>query len=222
MPLPSLQDDALVAYQIAFDLYESATQHFLRRVQEEIQASLPSPPPPSTPSHNQGGDKLSVPVQETGGGEKSVEWGSDGRETPSVPVQETGAGGRGEQRKGGRRKGEGRRGKGERENWEGGRRKGGTGKRGRRKGRRRKGEGGKGEGGRGKGMVKCDWNEGVIICASNVNFGGRGEKENQLCEWEEVRKLTGANYLHFHIVLIFLRWSSGASSGTCCHGDSSW
>ena len=105
MPLPSLQDDALVAYQIAFDLYESATQHFLRRVQEEIQASLPSPPPPSTPSHNQGGDKLSVPVQETGGGEKSVEWGGDGRETPSVPVQETGAGGRGEQRKGERRKG---------------------------------------------------------------------------------------------------------------------
>ena len=79
-----------MAYQIAFDLYESATQHFLRRVQEEIRASLPSPPPPSTPSHNQGGEKLSVPVQETGGGGKSVEWGSDGVESLSVPVQETG------------------------------------------------------------------------------------------------------------------------------------
>lgn len=95
MPLPSLQDDALVAYQIAFDLYESATQHFLRRVQEEIQAFLPSPPPPATPSHNQGGEKLSAPVQETGGGDKSVEWGSGGGETLSAPVQETGTGGRG-------------------------------------------------------------------------------------------------------------------------------
>ena len=92
-----------MAYQIAFDLYESATQHFLRRVQEEIRASLPSPPPPSTPSHNQGGEKLSVPVQETGGAGKSVEWGSDGVETLSVPVQETGKekGGSG---KGGKRK----------------------------------------------------------------------------------------------------------------------
>ena len=95
----SLQDDTLVAYQVAFDLYESATQHFLRRVQEEIRASLPSPPPSSTPSHNQGEEKLSVPVQETGGGGKSVEWGSGGGETLSVPVQETG------KEKGGSRKG---------------------------------------------------------------------------------------------------------------------
>lgn len=181
MPLPSLQDDALVAYQIAFDLYESATQHFLRRVQEEIQASLPSPPPPSTPSHNQGGDKLSVPVQETGGGEKSVEWGGDGRETPSVPVQETGAGERGEQRKGGRRKGERGRGKGERENWEGGRgelgrrkEEGGNWEEGKEEREKEEREGGEG---RGKGMVKCDWNEGVMICASNVNFREGGNEE---------------------------------------------
>ena len=34
--------DNLVAIQVSFDLYESATQHFLRRVQEVIQGSLPA------------------------------------------------------------------------------------------------------------------------------------------------------------------------------------
>ena len=38
-------DDLLVAYQIAFDLYESATQHFLSRVSESIKAVLPVPVP---------------------------------------------------------------------------------------------------------------------------------------------------------------------------------
>ena len=55
----------MVAYQLAFDLYDGATQHFLRKVHEVIRASLPAPPkvPPTT----QEGEVLSTPVQETGG-----------------------------------------------------------------------------------------------------------------------------------------------------------
>ena len=58
------QDDSLVAYQLAFDLYDGATQHFLRKVHEVIRASLPAPPK-ATPT-TQEGDVLSTPVQETG------------------------------------------------------------------------------------------------------------------------------------------------------------
>ena len=66
-----VQDDALVAYQIAFDLYESATQHFLRQVQDGIRGSLPAPPPapPTTPgatTEEKGETTLETPVQETG------------------------------------------------------------------------------------------------------------------------------------------------------------
>lgn len=39
-------DEVLIAYQIAFDLYESATQHFLSRVQECIRGVLPVPKTP--------------------------------------------------------------------------------------------------------------------------------------------------------------------------------
>ena len=37
-----MQDDTLVAYQIAFDLYDGATQHFLRRVQDCLRPLLPA------------------------------------------------------------------------------------------------------------------------------------------------------------------------------------
>lgn len=37
-----MQADTLVAYQIAFDLYDGATQHFLRRVQDCLQPLLPA------------------------------------------------------------------------------------------------------------------------------------------------------------------------------------
>ena len=44
-PLPSLtppfaQEDVLVAYQVAFDMYESAMQHYQRAVQEALRHSL--------------------------------------------------------------------------------------------------------------------------------------------------------------------------------------
>ena len=61
---PLSQDDSLVAYQLAFDLYDGATQHFLRKVHEVIRASLPAPPK-ATPT-TQEGEVLSTPVQETG------------------------------------------------------------------------------------------------------------------------------------------------------------
>ncbi len=85
-PAP-LQDDVLVAYQIAFDLYESATQHFLRRVQDAIHASLPAPPPPpSTPSvvraiepRMDGGEVMVTAVQETGEGGGGRREGGGGR-----------------------------------------------------------------------------------------------------------------------------------------------
>ena len=78
-----------MAYQIAFDLYESATQHFLRRVQDEIRSSLPTPPTlPHERGEEEGGEKLSIPVQETGGGGREV------GEVLSVPIQETGDEGR--------------------------------------------------------------------------------------------------------------------------------
>ena len=51
-------DNIVVAFQIAFDLYESASQQFLRRVMEAIASILPSPPP--SPSIT------AAPVQETG------------------------------------------------------------------------------------------------------------------------------------------------------------
>ena len=59
----------MVAYQIAFDLYESATQDFLRKVQEAIRGSMPPPPLPPrvlplTPDKTS--DSLETPVQETG------------------------------------------------------------------------------------------------------------------------------------------------------------
>ena len=59
------QDDALVAYQIAFDLYESATQEFLRKVQDGIRGSIPAPPPAPTTTHTDG-PPLETPVQESG------------------------------------------------------------------------------------------------------------------------------------------------------------
>ena len=39
--------DALMAYQIAFDLYESATQQFLSRVLATIKKTAPSLPAPA-------------------------------------------------------------------------------------------------------------------------------------------------------------------------------
>lgn len=47
-PLP-LQTDMLVSYQIGFDLYESAPQHFLHEVQCALKSILPNPPPPAQP-----------------------------------------------------------------------------------------------------------------------------------------------------------------------------
>jgi ribosome maturation protein Sdo1 len=38
-----LQDSVLMAYQIAFDLYESATQQFLGRVLQALRATAPIP-----------------------------------------------------------------------------------------------------------------------------------------------------------------------------------
>lgn len=38
-----LQDNALMAYQIAFDLYDSATQQFLGQVLQALKASAPIP-----------------------------------------------------------------------------------------------------------------------------------------------------------------------------------
>ena len=40
-----LQDNLLMAYQIGFDLYESATQQFLQRVQAALRAVAPIPLP---------------------------------------------------------------------------------------------------------------------------------------------------------------------------------
>lgn len=69
----------MIGYQIAFDLYESATQHFLRKVQETIRGSLPAPPtaPPTTADANgatpassatteESTQDVGVPVQESG------------------------------------------------------------------------------------------------------------------------------------------------------------
>ena len=61
-----------MAYQLAFDLYDGATQHFLRKVHEVIRASLPAPPPapPTTQDASNGsvseGVVLNTPIQETG------------------------------------------------------------------------------------------------------------------------------------------------------------
>ena len=56
-----------MAYQLAFDLYDEATQHFLRKVHEVLRASLPAPPPaPPTTQQTSSGEVLSTPVQETG------------------------------------------------------------------------------------------------------------------------------------------------------------
>ncbi len=53
-----------MAYQIAFDLYESATQHFLRKVQETLRAAIPK----TSQSRVNGAveAKISMPVEETG------------------------------------------------------------------------------------------------------------------------------------------------------------
>ncbi|XP_064393012.1 26S proteasome non-ATPase regulatory subunit 1-like isoform X2 [Halichondria panicea] len=67
------KDDALVAYQIAFDLYESATQDFLRKVQEAIRGSMPAPPP--APPTTEKAAILATPVQETGEATTSAEVG---------------------------------------------------------------------------------------------------------------------------------------------------
>jgi 26S proteasome regulatory subunit N2 len=53
-------EDFLVAYQISFDLYESATQHYLRRVTQCIKAALP---PPSVPLEPPSSDKDGGPEQ---------------------------------------------------------------------------------------------------------------------------------------------------------------
>lgn len=37
---PLVQEDVLVAYQVAFDMYESAMQHYQRAVQEALRHSL--------------------------------------------------------------------------------------------------------------------------------------------------------------------------------------
>ena len=61
------QSDSLVAYQLAFDLYDGATQHFLRKVHEVIRASLPTPPTAQPPTQEASGEQvLSTPVEETG------------------------------------------------------------------------------------------------------------------------------------------------------------
>ena len=44
------QGSLLMAYQIGFDLYESATQHFLQRVQNALRNTAPIPIPAATPS----------------------------------------------------------------------------------------------------------------------------------------------------------------------------
>ena len=40
-----IPDNVVTGFQIAFDLYESASQQFLRRIMEAIASILPSPPP---------------------------------------------------------------------------------------------------------------------------------------------------------------------------------
>ena len=66
-PFTQQQSDYLVAYQLAFDLYDGATQHFLRKVHEVIRATLPAPPPAPPPSQEpSGGQVLSTPIEETG------------------------------------------------------------------------------------------------------------------------------------------------------------
>lgn len=39
------QDNLLMAYQIAFDLYDSATQQFLQRVTNALRSTVPLPEP---------------------------------------------------------------------------------------------------------------------------------------------------------------------------------
>ena len=47
------QDSTLMAYQIAFDLYESATQQFLARVLQALKPTSPAPPPSGNNPHFQ-------------------------------------------------------------------------------------------------------------------------------------------------------------------------
>lgn len=59
-------DDLLSAYQIAFDLYESATQYYLARVTEAVKGVLPNPKPlPSqTEAQSSNNDKKSEDITE--------------------------------------------------------------------------------------------------------------------------------------------------------------
>lgn len=54
-----------MAYQIGFDLYESATQQFLQRVQSALRAAAPLPT--LLPNQAAKTPALKIPVQETSG-----------------------------------------------------------------------------------------------------------------------------------------------------------
>ena len=56
--------DLLYAYQIAFDLYESATQNYLTRVSEAIEGILPKPLPSQTEAQPSNDDKKSEDITE--------------------------------------------------------------------------------------------------------------------------------------------------------------
>lgn len=68
----------MIGYQIAFDLYESATQHFLRKVQETIRGSLPAPPTATPTTADANGATSSVTTEESS------------QAVASTPVQESG------------------------------------------------------------------------------------------------------------------------------------
>ncbi|PVD18462.1 hypothetical protein C0Q70_21011 [Pomacea canaliculata] len=59
------EDSTLMAYQIGFDLYESATQQFLQRVQSALRAAAPLPT--LLPNQAAKTPALKIPVQETSG-----------------------------------------------------------------------------------------------------------------------------------------------------------
>ena len=56
--------DLLYAFQIAFDLYESATQNYLTRVTEAIEGILPKPLPSKTEAQPSNDDKKPEDITE--------------------------------------------------------------------------------------------------------------------------------------------------------------
>ena len=57
-----IPDNVVTGFQIAFDLYESASQQFLRRIMEAIASILPSPPPSPDTSAATAANTTSTPA----------------------------------------------------------------------------------------------------------------------------------------------------------------